>query len=427
MFKLRYNLLVALQVILSLLNATLLINVFGVSAKADVYLMSTSIVISLQFIQCMFIEQFTQFYNDVKAKDSEDAKRFYNAALFFTVCLGILSFILFSLGANIIIGIFAKNIDIQRYEMLLRLLKILFIGSAVMPVVCLNERLFIAEMKISVSYILNIIQIAFVVAAQITLIYLKSNNVDVLAWALSFGRVAATIFSMYFALKIIPFKLVFWHENIKPFIKNSIVIKFGDNLSNFLLPAIINNVLASLGTGIASCYYYALKIINILENISVGPQSKVLKSKISEYMAKTAFKEIKKINKGFLIQMSYIFFAAVIIAYFGQGPVLKLISNNKLTASDLTQIAYIFLSLAGYYYLKLIEYPYLTVNITAKKGRTVVFANSLFICLFALIVFILIKYIGIYSLPIAMFIAELLPFFIYLKTTNILLYNEVKD
>lgn len=427
MFKLRYNLLVAVQVILSLLNATLLINVFGVSAEADTYLMAVNIIISLQFLELMMTEQFTQFYNDIKAKDTEDAKRFYNAALFFTICIGLTSFVIFTLGTNIITCIFAKNMDIQRHIMLTKLLKILFIGSAVMPIVSLNERLFVAEMKISVSYILQIIQILSVVIAQILLIIINSKNVEFLAWALALGRIAATMVSMYFALKIIPFKLNFWHPNIKPFVKNSIVIKFGDNLSNFVLPAIVNNVLASLGTGVASYYYYALKIVDILNNISIGPSSKVLKSKISEYMAKLRFNEIKKISKSFLINMSLIFIGGIIVAYFGQKPILKLISNNKLTDFDLKNIAYIFLALAGYYYFKLIEYPYLTVNITAKKGKTVVAANGLFVLGFAALTFILIKYIGIYSIPVSMFIAEFVPFFIYIKKSNALLYNKTVE
>ena len=425
MFKFKYNILVLIQIILSLFNATLLINVFGVSAQADTYLMSTSIVLALLFLQGLFIEQFTQFYNDEKVKNNNEAKAFYNATLFLIICFGILSFVLFTIFIKFILFIFANNIDTERLIMLKRMLKILFIGSAVMPVICLNERLFIAEMKISISYILQIIQIASVVFAQIMLIYLNSKNVEVLAWALSFGRVAAMIVSMYFALKIIPFKFSLWHPSIIPFIKNSIVIKFGDNLSNFLIPSVVNNILASLGTGVASYYYYALKIVDILNNISVGPSSKILKSKISEYMSRFRFNEIRKINKNFLIYMSLMFIGGIIVAYFGQGPILKIISNNKLTDYDLKNIAYIFLALSGYYYFKLLEYPYLTVNITAKSGKTVVWANSLFVLFFALIAFILIKLIGIYSIPISMFIAEFIPFFIYLKTSNSLLYNKV--
>ncbi len=425
MFKLNYNILVAVQVILSLLNATLLINIFGVSYKADAYLMSTSIFISLQFLQGVFFEQFTQFYNDEKVNSKDEAKKFYNATLFLTACLGLFSFVLFTCGVELIASIFAKNLDAERLVCLVKLLKILFIGSAVMPIICINERLFIAEMKISVSYILQIIQIVFVVIAQLLLICFNKTNVEFLAWALSFGRIVALIVSMIFALKIIPFKLVFWHKSIKSFVINSMVVRLGDNLGNFVLPLIVNNVLASLGTSVASCYYYALKIVDILNNISIGPSSKVLKSKISEYMAKLHFKEIQKVCKMYWVNMSLIFIGGTIITYFSQGPILQLISNNKLTAENLSQIAFIFVFLAAYYFFKMVEYPFLTICITAKKGKTIVLANSLFIVAFFVVVLFLIKMMGIYSIPIAMCISELLPFLIYKRKSKCLLYNCV--
>lgn len=424
MFKLKYNILVIVQILLNLLNATLLINIFGVTAKADAYLISTSIFLSLQFIQGMSIEQFTQFYNDVKVKNIEDSHVFYNSALIFTIFIGALSLVLFTLGTNMIINIFAQNIDSERFTYLLKLLKILFIGSAVMPIICLNERLFIAEMRISISYILQIIQILFVVIMQVFLLLTHSTNIELLAWALSMGRIVATCLSLYIAFKIIPFKFTLWHKTLIPFIKNSLIIKIGDNIPNFILPIIINNILSSLGTSVASCYYYALKIVEILNNISIGPQSKILKSEISKYISNCQYAEIIKSSKNFIIKMSIVFIIAGIATYFIQEPILKFISANKLTQENLTQIALIFLVLAIYYYFKLVEYPYLTTCITAKKGRIIILSNLIFLLMFSILVYFLIKIIGIFAIPVGMCFAEIFPFIIYLRSSKFLLYNE---
>jgi len=49
MFKLKYNFLVFIQIIVSLLNSVLLLKLFGVSYKADVYLMSIAIFSSVSY------------------------------------------------------------------------------------------------------------------------------------------------------------------------------------------------------------------------------------------------------------------------------------------------------------------------------------------------------------------------------------------
>lgn len=66
MFNLKYNLLVLIQIIFSILNTVLLISNFGVSSESDAYLLSCSILAVFQLILVMPVMQFLPFYNEYK-------------------------------------------------------------------------------------------------------------------------------------------------------------------------------------------------------------------------------------------------------------------------------------------------------------------------------------------------------------------------
>lgn len=410
MFNIKYNFLVIVQIIVGILNSALLIRTFGVSVNSDAYFLALSIYTVLCLVILMPIEQFMQFYNELKVCSLKKSHEFYNCSLILSFFIGILFFIIFNCGLNIIIKVFTFNIDAQRFIILKQLLWIMTIGAVFYPVNAINERLFNAEMRFSIPYILSIIPTTLVVAAQLILILKNSNNIFYLAYAQSFGMfLIALIGTLYINKTIIRFR---WkakcNDYIKKYVINSIFIQFGNSFWTITIPIIFNNFLVTFPQGYISYFYYAKKIIDIINNFTIGPSKNILRSKISKFIAKKDVDLINKNSSHFILFGSIIFTIAVVIAYFSQGFILTLIAGNKLSQYDLTRIAMLFLSLCPWYFVIFGEYPYVCINTQAKRGKTILIINIIFVVVFAVLLKIFHDFLGIYSIGISAFLAQII-------------------
>ena len=406
MFNIKYNFLVGIQIIVGILNTALLMRVFGVSVQSDAYLLSSSILISLQGIQNMLIIQFIHFYNDEKVKSQEAANKFYNCSLLFAFIFGLLSFLVFYLFLNQIIHLFVMNIDIERLKVLKQLL---FISTAVLvfyPVMSINEAILNAEMRFSIPYILNTIPSASVVCAQIVLLYLSSKNITILAVAQSIASLVVAIAgTIYISRKLIPFRLQYWHGIMPKFIKNSFEIASGHAFYGIMFNLVLNNFLVLFSNGIVSCYYYAKKIIDISTVFSLGPSRSILRSNISKSLANKDLDKIKLYIKKFLKLSALVFFIVVLFAFFLQGPVIKLISNNGIDSIQIKQISYLFLGLLPWSFIELIGIPFAQLNIAAKKSLYLIIANVCFIITIILPLYLLKDVLHLYAIIPATFLA----------------------
>lgn len=416
MFNIRYNILVIIQITIGILNAVLLVNLFGASTQSDSYLLSCSILAVLQLIFLLPISQFLPFYNDLKVKSIKKSHDFYNFLLFFSILYGILLCLIFYYSLDLLIKFFVMNIDNERLIILKKLLSVSMFGLAFYSVTGINERLLNAEMRFSVPYILNIIPNASVVVSQIILIIIHSRNIFILAYAQAIAMfLCAVIGTIYISTTLIRYKFIFRYDNIVPFVKNSILMKFGDSIYHIFIPTILNNFLVTMPKGFVSYFYYARKVIDIVNNFSIGPSVRVLQSKISKSFSKCNVCEIEKYTKDFILYSSLIFISILFFAYFLQVPILEFISNKNLTMFELKQIQKIFLSLIPWYIFMLVEIPFVIVNTTSKKSYILILVNSSFVFIFALSLILLEDYIKIYAISISAMLAQFLNFIFHKK------------
>ena len=406
MFKLKYNFIVLIQIIFSILNSILLIKIFGVSAKSDAYLLSCSILAIIHLILILPVFQFIPFYNDLKVKSLKKSHDFYNYLMLFSLLYGVILCLLFLFGINILVKIFTLHIDAERLILLKQLLSISIFGSAFYTINELNAQLLNAEMKFSLPYIISTIPNMCIVASQLYLIHIHSQNIILLAYAQAIALLLGAILgTLYITKTLIRFKPVFIYEGISKFIKNSVGMQLGNSIYHICFPIILNNFLVTMPKGFVSYFYYARKIIDIINSFTIGPSAKILRSRIAEYFAKKLLPEINKSIKSFNLWGAIIFIVAIIIAYYAQTPILKLI-NNHLTYTDLNMIKQIFLSLTAWYYFMLIESPYVVINMTSKKEWILIIVNSSFVIIFILGMLALHHKIGIYSVGISALVAQ---------------------
>lgn len=416
MFKIKYNFLVLIQIFLNAINALLLIKAFGVSGQVDSYLIATSIIATIQLVQLAFSEQFIIFYTGLKNKSIDEANSFYNSALFLSAVVGFLSFIVLYSFKTIIFKAFAFNIDPVRLSYLNEICKVLFFGVIFMPINALNGRLLNAESKYSVPYILSTLPTFFIVLVQLWLLFLNKNEIIYLAYGQTLGWILASVAGTIFvAKKLIPFKFTMYHYEIKPLFKNSFTTQLGGNIYNMLLPICINNILVTMSAGYVSYFYYAKKVIDTLKLLTVGPSAQILKTNLSNCWVNNDVDKMKYDTKKFLKGTLILMGCGIILSFLLLPTALKIVSMGKLTSFDIKNINYIFLSLCPWYLVVLVEIPYILTIFAAKKSKTVIFTNAIFIIIFFTLAIALRNWLNIYSMAFAGLIAQWSNYIIFKK------------
>ena len=408
MFNVRYNVLAIYQVVLGLLNSLLLLKVFGVSSKSDAYLIGANVLGSLQFVHSICIEQFLFVYHDLKVMDRQSAKEFYHSAVSFSLLSGVFFYLLYVLAIDPLISLFAFGIDVERYQLLRKVLHIMFIGVVFDSVNAVNQRLLQAEMKFSIPYVLNSLQALLTTLLLGYLVVTGNTSIELIAGARTAGICVAFLAGLAVASRMgFPFRFRLRHPAFRSFVRNSITMAFGQNIRNFLINPITNNILALLPTGYASYFYYAQRLHTISNHVVIGPSYTVLNSRVSMHWAGKNLEGIKADIRKFLPPAVLTFTIITTFAVLLIPSAFRMIGSRNLSQQDIQYIQHLFLALAPWYLIGLIESPFISVSIASKRSMVFIATNSVFILTYFSLSTLMTPRFGIYTIPIAVAIAQL--------------------
>jgi len=428
LFNLKYNLLAIAQIILSLTNSLLLIKLFGVSAQTDCYLLASSIVASLQLLQLMFTEQFMFFYNDIKVCDTKEAIKFYNFTLIFTIFISLIFFIVSLMLLDIIIKVFAFNLDMQRASKLKDLLLILIFINIFISINSLNEKYLNSEMRFAAPYIISLFPVLFMVIVQLWMLYTKKLNISFIAHGQVFGYFFSTLVSFIFVHHMgHKFKFIWYHAVFREFIKNSMAMRFGHNIHNFLFTPITNNILSSLQVGQASYFYLAQKIMAIVFAITVGPSAKVFLANVASSWSEKNLITIRILMKNYLKVTLPMFILLILITYLSIPVLLSYIKSNLLSYHDIEKIKFVFLSLSVWYLILVVESAFDAMIIASKKSVAFIVVNAIFVVNYFILSSILLNIFGIYSIPVSVSISQILSLVIFIIFVFKLLNDKIPN
>jgi peptidoglycan biosynthesis protein MviN/MurJ (putative lipid II flippase) len=416
MFKLRYNALAIIQIIVLLFNTIFLIRIFGASIQSDAYLMAAAIIDAIGLLQLMVVEQFMYFYHDLKLENPEKAHSFYNSSLFISIISGILLLVILFFGVNFVVKLFAFNLTQERLSSLTTIISIMIFGVVFTSANYVNQRLLNAEMRFSIPYILEILYPLFISGSLLYIILTNQVNIEFLAYARVIGLLSIFIIGLYFVKTLgIHINFKFDPYMMKNFVSNSFTMRLGHNIHNLLFSPITTNILSTFPVGFASCFYYAQMIIFAINSIIVGPSNRVLLAKVSEMWSKKLISQIPEIMKKYLKNTVPIFILTAIISYLIIPYVLNLISSGSLSLSDIDLIKYVFVGLAVWYGIILIESAFVSVGSASKNSRIFIFTNSIFIIIFFCLSFYFKDMFGLLVIPLAAIIAQIVNFIFYTR------------
>lgn len=423
-FAFKYNFLVLLQVILGLLNTVLIMKLLGVSDESDSYFIAFGIVSTIQLLLLMLVEQFLIFYNDIKSINQQDAEDFFSTVFVYSILSGVLvSIVLISLCMPII-DVFASGLQSDSSLKVLNMLKILFWSFAIYPALFVLSSYLNANSYYAIPYIASIVPTFF---TFLYLLYVFVNStvvkLEILSMAYFLGYISSFFLLYYFSYRFNSIKFSVSSTYLKPFIKNSISIRFAHNIHNFIFLFFTNNFLSHLHNGEITQFFYAKKGADILNSIVNGPSQKILAVNVSKLLPAKDYNNIKVFIKKFIERNITVFVLLSIVTYFLIPIVLSLISTEMNYASILG-ISTIFAFITIMNVIMILEIPYAIVCISSKESQIFYLSNSLFAITLVFLTLALSDYFNIFSLLIAMNIAQLINFYLIRKKGKTLIYTN---
>ena len=423
MFKLRYNLLALFQLSLGFIIYVFFIKLFGANDKTDAYFLAESMFSAFQLIQFMFVEQFMFFYHDIKNNSKEQAYDFYKFSVFLSFAVGLISVFFLYLLSDLIVNLFNFGLDDERKLFLKEIWNILIVGTFFTLINYVNIKVLNAENRFSVPYIIEAFPSLCVVLTFVYMFVFSVDKIELIAYAKVVGVSLTAVFSFYFVWKTgIPVGIKLSHTEAKEFIKNSITMRFGHNIHNFLFIPITNNVLSTLPTGFASYYFYALRFARVVHSLVVGPQFRVFQSKVSNEWYQNNKGKVLALMKRYVLIVTPFFLIVVLLIYF-LLPVFFFLIGKTLSNEEISIVRFIFLYLSGWYVIALFESIFSIIGILANDSKVFILTNTLFIITYFLLAFSMKDFVGVYAIPLAAIIAQLVNFAFYtryaLKKLNI--------
>jgi len=415
MFKIKYNIIAGLVVLLQLGSLALLYITFGLSNEADIFLLTFSIVGSIQLVELMFFEQFMFFYHRLQHRNVSSAQSFYHFSFTLASIVGVFIFLFFFLLDK---NMYAFGLSGYRLELYLKLFHVMTIGLLFYPLLALNDRLLNANSYFGSSYIVaSSMHIGLFIALLIVVIK-PSLGVVFLGMGYAVGILVGVVFSIMFIVKQLSYTITFTlkHKEGVHFIKKSLGMRLGHNIFMVLFYPITNYYLAQLPNGSVSLFYYVYRAVVSLYSITAGPSFKMYMAKVSVFWAKKKSNAIRLYSSSYLRSASLMYAIGITIVYLVLLfilPQLLTYFNLGLAAKEVSIMQNLYALIALWQFIILIESAYVAMIISSQDFKKFIYINSIFISSYALLVYIFIDYMLIYALGLSLILSQLLNLVLY--------------
>ncbi|RME04412.1 MAG: hypothetical protein D6805_03060 [Planctomycetota bacterium] len=406
------HLILGAQAGIRLLNFLLFFKLFRTSAEMDVYFLLLSSISALSLLPTILVGQFMFFYHRVKKESTPLAYQLYGFSLSYLILVGGTLTTIAFLGQKVFLT-FLPGLDLHRQKLFSQLLVYFIPILLLSPITALNIRLFQSEMHFALPYLLQGLPSYFHFSGLLYLWLNHEANIVWLAKIYLLGEFSATLCTLLYTKRLkIPLHLPQWsHPWGKEMLKNSILIHISQSLYQTLLPYANNYFLSFFPQGVASLFYYSLRIATTLFQISALPAVDICRAKISKEVAKkgkfllpSLMREYVPKTYGWLI--------------LGTGTVAMALpwllnwigGTGKVNPENLTLFRWIFLFLSLWHFVYFILTFFAGWMLAWNQYKTILTLNLIFILTYFLLGNTLLFGLGWYPLliPIALLCSTIL-------------------
>lgn len=399
--QLHYNFLSLINVILGFLFITLLGKKFGTGNETDIYFLSLTIIIYLGYIIQSVWSAVSQYYSDLRLKDTIKSSLLYSVLLNNLVVLSLLVIMVFLVITNFF-NIFTND---QQFIINVFIFNIIF-----QNIMIYNKSILLLEGYYALFYFVDIV---INTVLFISLFFINNNLIYIVYITLIVTFIINILqFYILFYKININYTLSFIGTDMKNIYFNSIKFKIG-SLFYGSKELIIASIFLNVGEGMLSIYTYANKFASVILQIVNAPIINMFFSKTSKQVSEGVYSKIHNSIKKVLFETIFLYFAASMLLYIFLPDLLKFFFYSSM-GSNITTIMDIFIILIIFYAIVIIESPFSRLMIVFKCFNHILFINFVFsVIIFCY--FILSKYNN-YSYYILLYVL------ILAQTINLILY-----
>ena len=350
-----------------------------------------------------------RFYNSLRKTNTSEAHIFYHSCIFLSLLIGgALLLLYYVISHKFFLFMPMSDTTSSTRSYVIEMLNISCFAVACYPIYFLNVKLLNAEQYFVIPYILEIIQSTTMFGGLILSIFLKQGVVFAF-YGYLIGVLASCIFSFsYLAYKKIPCKISFKISQLKIFLYKSIAIRIGSNINEIIFIIVSNSLLANSPEGRASCFHYALRMVTTIYTVFVIPRSIILQSEISDSAINTNWPSLKEKIDTFYKATTKSIQGVFLIILVSILVLLKFTVRTPFYFDTLLSITVFFVLLSMWYTVQYIGFKYFAIASVYNNEKAVLLGGVCFTFSFIAIIYALAGKSGIYSIPIAATLAQIL-------------------
>jgi peptidoglycan biosynthesis protein MviN/MurJ (putative lipid II flippase) len=400
------NLLVVMRVLLSLTFQVLILRIFGAGFQTDTYYLSLTAVEFLNALILGFILDFyIPIYNDVKARDLEGAKKFFGSVLLLGGCMEIIIALVLFIASKEVVKIFATGFTEEKIQMSSHLFRIYvfsipFSGINAILNATLNANFFMFITYLTALFppLFNIISVFF---------FAKKVGIEAIVYSYVISFIFNFLILFFYSSKKLEWKFQnpFKNKEVLNLLKQGIPTRIAAVLYNFKEP-ITTNALSFFPTGYLTIYKYALRIIAIIFEITNSPILNIFYVKASQLVSENKIDELKQTLLSTMGTNTFLFIFSLIPFVIAFDKIFGLLFGAKVSPDQLTLMFRLFLLLALFYLVLSYEMFFMYITYALKSGLKILWINTTFIIFFSFLLFIGRNHLGIYILPVALFLSQ---------------------
>ena len=411
-----YNALALLSVGIGLLNSILTIRLLGITADADIWLLSISMVTTLCVLSQLGVEQFLYFYEEQRAQGQTQAIQFTRAAVTWAVLTGVAFALLAIVALPLLKLIFAFGLPAASQDRVAHLIIAMAPQMAAAPLLHVTRQHQNAVGRYTLSYLLMLWSPMVLLIILLCASVLKTSP-EKFAWVMGAGAViqsAACFLIMWPTIR--GEKQMAWSTRyFRRFISTSIAMRSGHALHNFFSGAIINGTLSTFAAGNVALFQYANRFATGASAIAVGPHINIFHAKIAKAWASHTPATVIESARHFLKHVAPIYALTVMVVWLTLPQVIGLISNSNIPLDTLTQT---FLLLCIWYGVGQLESVFVAIIIVAHGATTLLLVNGLFAIVFYFISHVPLALQEHARLPVAAILAQLISLTLFALTAH---------
>lgn len=401
-----YNLIAAVPIGLAITFQVLLARTFGASLLTDAYLAAGLLMTFLSTMASALAETFTQYYHEIKARDAQDAIRFYQAVLNVSLAVGLGTAAAAMAFAAPLATVLAPGFEGARLATLHSVFHVLAFGLIGTAALRVNATLLRAELRFLPMYLLGVLPPGLNVLAII--VAGSRHGIVVIAVASVVGTmVGLGVQQLYIARALaIPWAPTFWHPRLAGLTGNSLLLRLGHQIWD-LKDVVATNILSALPGGTVSLYLYGARIATMAFTVASSASREMFLSLTSELAARRDFPAMRILTRRSFFVFTGTLIAVLLVLAMTLPALLAYFVGARLSADDRGVIYGVFLLSIPFYLLISIEAPWVTVAIAMRQGGWVAAIGTAFITIFWTVAVWLRPSLGIFAIPPAMAVGQM--------------------